>query len=357
MLRSSLALLLIATIVAPLMAQSPPGMPPLRPVDTPEIVENVPMTDGAGPAVSEQSGSLLLDLDTSAVNEPQAPPPARQVPMSAQPSVNVPTPPEPQPVTRSAARPASPVVSPSVVNRPPPSELIMVPGRNELITVARVHLNRLVTPFPNPVVKTTSDRTTTSAEGRTVWVATESTDPVTLFIMDEADPDTALTVTLVPRDIPAISVHLTLPGYQPSVQRLAAQGDAEAFEHTLPYLSTIRELFRQVAMREIPPGYGMRTLAGGHPLMPDCVLPGIEVVPSQELTGHAIIMLVSRLTNRTTHPLDIDESMCASDGVLAVAAWPVVELRPGQSTELYIAVRRPTSAPANARPSVLVGGY
>jgi conjugal transfer pilus assembly protein TraK len=61
--------------------------------------------------------------------------------------------------------------------------------------------------------------------------------------------------------------------------------------------------------------------------------------------------------NTGVTPIEFDERACAStqDEVLAVAAWPKVVLKPGESTELYVAVRRKDEAAITVRPSLLNG--
>jgi hypothetical protein len=70
-------------------------------------------------------------------------------------------------------------------------------------------LNRLVTPFDNPVVTTTS-QATTSTKGKIVYVATADETPVTLYITPGANQDIALSLTLIPKRIPAREIHLSL---------------------------------------------------------------------------------------------------------------------------------------------------
>lgn len=230
-----------------------------------------------------------------------------------------------------------------------PGELSIRPGKTELVQVSRTHLNRFVTPFANPEVQSSAQATTTKVEGSVVYVATASPDPVGLFIVDGDNPSHAFSVTLMPREIPAVSMTLSLEGYAPGSP--ARAGESAAVEND--FVAQLRETFRSIAQGEVPAGYGMRRVAGFDPNMPECVMPGMRATPAQEISGNQVIVIVSKLTNYTNLPQTIDESSCASDRVLAVAVWPRVDLLPGQSTELYIAVRRAPPPAANARPSVL----
>ena len=66
-----------------------------------------------------------------------------------------------------------------------------------------------MTPFDNPVVTTTS-QATTSTKGKIVYVATPDETPVTLYITSGDNQDIALSLTLIPKRIPAREIHLGL---------------------------------------------------------------------------------------------------------------------------------------------------
>ena len=88
-----------------------------------------------------------------------------------------------------------------------PQHIAVKPGINELMPIAVGHLNRLVTPFEHPVVTTTS-QATTSTKGKIVYVATADETPVTLYITPGDNQDIALSLTLIPKRIPAREIHL-----------------------------------------------------------------------------------------------------------------------------------------------------
>jgi len=62
-----------------------------------------------------------------------------------------------------------------------PRTLVVTPGTTAIVEVAIDHLNRIVTPFAAPRVRTVS-QATTQVEGNAVYVATASEDPVSLYI-------------------------------------------------------------------------------------------------------------------------------------------------------------------------------
>lgn len=235
--------------------------------------------------------------------------------------------------------------------RPAPATLRLDSGRNEIVQVARGQPNRFITPFSVPVVRYADDLTSVEVAGGLVYVTTASQKPVTIYIEDDANPANAFVLSLVPRDVPAVSVTLQMTNLQPG-RGPASMAHAQAYEEADHFVAVLRDTFKELAAGRVPGGYG---LAQGvdRRLVPECLMPGLRMMPGQTVTGADYVVYVSRLTNVSAIPQFVDEETCVSDRVLAVAAWPHVELMPGQSTELYIAMRREAAPAANARPSLI----
>jgi conjugal transfer pilus assembly protein TraK len=233
----------------------------------------------------------------------------------------------------------------------PPPELTVKPGQPEIFAISRGNLNRLITPFQSPIIKTISDAKI-SEDGGVIYIATDSTNPITMYVMEEGVPEQAMSLTLLPRDVPPVETRLFLEGRE--TRRPASRTRAEDWETNQPYVSMIKSLFRTIASGKVPDGYGWSVLDYHHPLMPNCFLPGVDLHPAQVLDGANVIVFVARAVNATIDPVEIDESGCAARGVLAVAAWPDSLIHPGYETELYIAVRRDDmTPPPDERPTVL----
>src|SRR5690625_4881413 len=90
-------------------------------------------------------------------------------------------------------------------SRPAPSSLTLASGRNEIVQIARNQPNRFITPFDVPVVRFANELTTVDVEGRQVYVTTTSRAPVTVYIEDDSNPENAFVLTLMPREVPAVS--------------------------------------------------------------------------------------------------------------------------------------------------------
>ncbi len=240
----------------------------------------------------------------------------------------------------------------------------VAPGVNEIIPVAVGHLNRIVTPFDKPHVRTVS-QATTQIEGNVLYVATPDETPVALYITPGETEDFALSLTLAPRKIPPREVRLTLDAvhYQKlnSLQNMAGVNGLDTqsgnpSQSSQDYMADIKAVFRALALMRTPKGYALRNPTGSETI--HCSQPGLFTHTGQALEGRNRVLLVGVARNNGTIPLEIDERSCADAGgeVLAVAAWPKVMLEPGEATELYVALRQARDNDTTARPSLLDGG-
>ena len=234
-----------------------------------------------------------------------------------------------------------------------PHSVRVTPGVNVIVPVALGHLNRILTPFETPQVRTVS-QATTRVEGAAVYVATTSEEPVGLYLTDGEETEPAVSLTLWPKRIPPREIHLLLAGGPATGTRRAAA----RWEAAQPYVETLTQAFRALALTHLPAGYGLRPAARRERV--GCAQPGLIVTPGQVLEGHGLWLVTALAHNDADQTLELDERLCAAElgaEVLAVAAWPRVRLAPGEATELYLAVRPLEAASeSRARPSLLGAG-
>jgi conjugal transfer pilus assembly protein TraK len=236
-----------------------------------------------------------------------------------------------------------------------PQQLQVKPGINELIPIAIGHLNRLVTPFDNPVVTTTS-QATTSSKGKIVYVATADETPVTLYITPGDNQDIALSLTLIPKHIPAREIHLSLDKDTYKVLtklQQQATSSGKSVDKEQDYITTLKKLFRDLGLQKTPPGFSLRDPGKTEHIR--CQQDRVQIRTGQLLEGQDLVILVGVARNTGTTSIEFDERACATteNEVLAVAVWPKVVLGPNESTELYVAVRRSTEQTTTLRPSLL----
>ncbi|OAI25772.1 TraK protein [Methylomonas koyamae] len=239
-----------------------------------------------------------------------------------------------------------------------PQHIAVKPGINELMPIAVGHLNRLVTPFEHPVVTTTS-QATTSTKGKIVYVATADETPVTLYITPGDNQDIALSLTLIPKRIPAREIHLDLD--KGSYQLLNQWQHADAASRTSSqqeqaYISQLKSLFRDLGMQKTPPGFSLREPKPQEQIR--CLQDRVQIKTGQVLESQDRLILVGLAKNTGGDMLEFDERSCATtqQDVLAVSVWPNVVLKPQEATELYVVVRQAPEASVSLRPSLLGGG-
>lgn len=243
--------------------------------------------------------------------------------------------------------------------------LTMKPGVNQIIPIAIGHPNRVVTPFSNPEIVSTS-LTGANENGQcgevcikenVVYVATDKQYPVTMFITEKGSEAQALSLTMVPRRIPPREVFLKLDGGV-GISGAFANSKAEAWEQSQPYVETIRSVFRKIAIGEVPQGYTLNRIPAGV-AVPSCSHPGIKVDfgKGQYMMGHHLNVFIGVAQNVSEQPIEFKEALCGSWDVAAVTTWPLNVLEPGQKTELYVAKKQKRGiAPTSKRPSLLGGG-
>lgn len=234
-----------------------------------------------------------------------------------------------------------------------PMTLNVTPGVNVLVEIAIDQLNRILTPFPNPQVRTVSEAST-SVDGSAVYLATASEAPITLFISDASDPGHALSLTLAPRRIPPRELRLVLTDPLPRPTQAAAP-PAPPGASAPAYVERLTEAMRALAREELPEGYSLRPARRDESV--DCVQDGLEIHRGQVLEGQDFSLVTAVARNVSAARLELEERACRArfEGeTVAVAAWPRVWLEPGETAELYLAVRpMPPERVHPPRPSLL----
>jgi conjugal transfer pilus assembly protein TraK len=239
--------------------------------------------------------------------------------------------------TPAGLRPASMELGPKTVTA--------APGTTVLLEIAIGHLNRIVTPFEAPVVHTVSSAST-QVEGSVVYVATDSPEPISLFVADGRGGADALSLTLAPRYVPPREIRLSVPG-----RRKVSAGSGESGGGGLPtlanaesmsgvssgpsYTAGIVELLRGMAQGRVPTGFTVRKGSGDY--RPRCA-DGLKLRKTQLTVGAVASVVTAAVSNASTGPLVVGHQSCTIDGhtLAATAAWPRKELAPGEDTEIFL---------------------
>ena len=277
--------------------------------------------------------------------------------VSSQPDFGIELPPVDVSVLKAAKQQAAASNSTSATSIGP-QHISVKPGINELMPIAVGHLNRLVTPFEHPVVTTTS-QATTNTKGKIVYVATADETPVTLYITPGDNQDIALSLTLIPKRIPAREIHLDLDkdSYQLLNQWQRTDSSSRSSnQQEQAYISQLKTLFRDLGLQKTPAGYSLREPKPQEQIR--CLQDPVQIKTGQVLEGQDRLILVGLAQNTGGEILEFDERSCATtqQDVLAVSVWPNVVLKPHEATELYVVIRQSPEALSTLRPSLLSGG-
>lgn len=228
------------------------------------------------------------------------------------------------------------------------------PGQTENVVIARGKLNRIVTPYADPKVLTV-DSVETKVDGSSVYIATDSETPVSLFITD-AETGGAASLQLSPQAMVS-PVEMRIEADQ---GKLVEGGDSDPsygsrlFRQDSPYITEIKGIMQALGKQLIPAGFTLVEANEGSRPDPVCRALNLSFRLGQVLAGTESRIFVLIAQNNGTSPMVFEESICASENTVAVAAWSKVRLAPGERTEVYVLMRQPElKSGEEARPALL----
>lgn len=236
------------------------------------------------------------------------------------------------PAIESSVQASAPVESRQPFDR---SELLMTPGVNEIVRISKGHINRISTPFSAPTI-TTESEAQIEARDNVIYITSYTDTPVTLFITEKNSEDVALSLTLIPKEIPPRDFSLKIESGHANVAMINRR--AKAWETAQPYQQMLEDLLRTIALGDIPRGYTLVDHIGS---LPACRQTGISVeFGLQTIVGNKLAVHVGLAKNVTNEILEFDEDSCGDWDIAAVAAFPNFALHPGEKTEVYVVQKR-----------------
>jgi conjugal transfer pilus assembly protein TraK len=260
----------------------------------------------------------------------------------------------------------------AVVHAADAREISVRPGINTIIPVAIGHINRIKTPFSTAFIDT-ADGSEMQVRGSVIYIAPTQTRPVTMFVSEQGDESLAMSLTLVPENIPPVEVSLnfdprligagTPVPAPPSGPAIPAASGLPAMGQQ-DYVDEIRTVMRELALGDIPRGYTMSALGAGR--YPSCVTdPGsgfqVSFERGQHFQGGSLEIVVGAVQRVSgIGRAEFKEVWCGrSAAVAAVALFPSPLMAPGDDAEVYIVLRQAAATvatdqrPRLVRPSVL----
>lgn len=258
-----------------------------------------------------------------------------------------------------------------------PPVVASIPGRTEIMPMAMGHLNRIETPFADPMVRSSAAADAMTVEFDQNFVYVSLTQPVTLFIHEKGFPDPAVVVSLVPQRIAPRQVRVTLPS---TVMRQATANAAKAEARRSPApaapasasapaapgpkansrgvareaeprpaTNTVAHVVQSFSRGELPPGF-MSIALEGFDARAFCSASGVRFSFRQGAGIASNDYIVVRGMAEAGKPVALSEQWCARHPqTLAVAFAPRTRIGPDQPSDFYVMIRRPQASIRSAR--------
>jgi conjugal transfer pilus assembly protein TraK len=144
----------------------------------------------------------------------------------------------------------------------------------------------------------------------------------------------------MPEDVPQRELRLVLDDtwVAPVIRANPDAPQSQMPSSQADFVDFIKSTLRSLAKGDVPDGHALTPLDPEQ--VPRCQVPGLALRPAQMLEGPTTRIAVYIATNPTDSPLPFQESGCYRKGVLAVSAFPRPFLEAGQSTEVYVVLRK-----------------
>ncbi|PZQ48811.1 MAG: hypothetical protein DI556_13430 [Rhodovulum sulfidophilum] len=240
-----------------------------------------------------------------------------------------------------------------------PNNIMIFPGRTELIPVAVGHLNSFETPFQNPAVRTSAPEGVFNVQFEQNYLYVDATEPVTLFVHEKGVPEPAIVVSLIPRQIAPRQVRLTVPpniqsridanraAATPLVAAQAAPTPAKTarpgvrFGSAQPHVERVATAMKLFGLGQVPRGFQQGSIARYRVADYCRTNAGVtfSFAEGQMYWDPDYILLIGRASSASR--VELQEVWCAAHPATAAVAFstrPVISQ--GQPTEFMILLRR-----------------
>ena len=225
----------------------------------------------------------------------------------------------------AAYKPALPGVSTASGTKLPPKNSVVISTTGEGTETAYLSKrfpNLISTPFTKlrvignaPVKK--------ELDGSHLFLTPQTDQPFTICLSGALPTDPVISLTLIPKDIPAQTI---------TVQVDSTQGMAQKKAKVDSYTKQILELLRTVALGKTPEGYAEGA-------MPNVIATqqsgGIVVVPTSRYSGSELDIYKYKVENNQ-ETIELSETSFYQRGVRAVSILPSAVLHKGESATVFV---------------------
>lgn len=223
-----------------------------------------------------------------------------------------------------------------------------------LYVVSNKHINRIITPYEKPSLKMDAvDGLKFETKGNVIYLSMTGGSPVAGFITEGGNESNSIKFVLNPQPTTPQEIVLKSNQYQSTGSALARR-----FEKSSPRTDTIKSVMGMIAKGQLPSGYTMKNLSSDY--MPECRQSGLafDFYNGQFVSGGDYVITIGTVTNNLSNVVKFRENNCYSDKVVAVSAYPAVNLLPNEKSEVYVMFYRnkPNTTRHKQRQSLIGGG-
>jgi conjugal transfer pilus assembly protein TraK len=215
---------------------------------------------------------------------------------------------------------------------------------NEVLYVSAGFPNRISTPFAAPKLIDNSE-VEWQVQGQSLYISPKSTEkPVGIFVTGAGANDPVVSLTLIPRNIPAQTIILQMD--EDPASAAASSQPGESVESSI-YTDRLRGILRHVVIGKTPVGFseGLLPVAVGR-------MDALLVLPEKRYSGQHLDVFKYRVENVGQAEIELAESSFYHDGVRAVSIYPVIKLRKGMTTSVFVLSDKSALAESSAEPAL-----
>lgn len=213
-------------------------------------------------------------------------------------------------------------------------------GVNEVLRLSSSFLNRISTPFTDPVIVDISG-SQSHIIGSEVFFLPKDGQPVGVYIFDKSNPAQTISLTLVPQGgIPGQNILVKVENFR-ALGNLALTNDPGAAGQAKPNQGNDNEgMLSNLILGAINgkiPGFTPVPLEAGVAKIED-----IEVIPDAVFQGYYLDVYRYQLHNVGVRNLAMNEGVFYREGIKAISFFPNDSLSPGTSTFVFLVVAKGT---------------
>ncbi len=211
-------------------------------------------------------------------------------------------------------------------------------GINEVVRLSSSYLNRISTPFADPVLVDISNAAH-KIVGSEVFFMPKDGEPVGIYIFDKANPSQTISMTVVPvRGIPGQNILVKIENFRALGQlSLTEQGQnpsAATADTPADHEGRLTQIMVGAIQGSIP-GFHPVPLEAGVARLED-----VSIIPDVVFQGYYLDVYRYELRNDGQRTIALNEGVFYRDGVKAVSFFPLDTVSAGQSTFVFIVSRK-----------------